>query len=233
MKKMFFMHVPKCGGTSIKKALAKGYDHKKIFSVDAHASKYVVDNIGKKLGLHEFRDMLVLYVLATGKYNLVMGHSVYNPLMKEQFSDDYGLVSLVRDPISRFVSHFFYNKHKDSDHFRFDYDLEAFIESEEASSLGSFYKKYFSGVQEKASLATALANMSKFDIVGTLEDLPKFADDIEQMFGIQVEFGHENKSPKPQAAQVSSLSNYQLQKIEDICKDDIEIYKEIKRSFRY
>jgi hypothetical protein len=231
VRKMFFMHIPKCGGTSVKNALAKGYEHKKIFSLDAHASKYVTDAVPQLKGLDQFRDGLMLYALATDKYNLIMGHSVFNSLMLRNFSKDYGLVSLVREPVSRFCSHYFYNANKESDHFKVNDELDLFLESEVAKKFGKYYVRYFSGVGSKQTVEKAMDNLKNFDVVGTLENLQGFAVQISDKFKIQIQLRHDNKNPVSDLEMQSRLTSEQLGIIKSLCADDIEIYNEVKRFF--
>lgn len=231
MKKIFFMHVPKCGGTSVKKAFVENFKSNRIFNIDAHASKYVVDNFTGD-DLQYFRDKLVVYAMATDKYDLIMGHTVFNKLLIENPFNKYSLVSLVRDPVSRFLSHYFYNRYKESTHYKIDDSFESFINSKAAKNMSSYYLKYFSGMDGRPSLDKARVNVSKFDVVGVLENLESFSNMISERLGIRFDIGHDNKNPVEDDDDRRKLSTAQMSEIQSICHEDIQIYKHICEVFQ-
>lgn len=227
-KNIFFMHIPKCGGTSLKKSLIRAADGGDTFDLDAHASKYVVDLYPKEESLHKFRHKLMLYALSSSRYNLVMGHAQFSQKDFQPFFEKFSFISVVRDPVERFLSHYFYNRHKSSDHYKLEDNLENFLVSDQAKGFGNYLVRYFSGRDKKDDLDTAMLNLKHFSVLGTLEDLPKFQKDFKREFGLQLNIKHDNENPLSASDREKLLSGEQMSLIRKFCEDDLKIYNQIR-----
>ncbi len=96
-KKLIFIHLPKCGGTSFKSVL---YD---LFGFE-NVLKIWDPNFGATASVEGF---LNLDLEKIGSYSCIAGHIQY-PLVREKLGKEilaeYKVCSIVRDPISRFLS---------------------------------------------------------------------------------------------------------------------------------
>lgn len=225
------MHIPKCGGTSLKKSLIQAVEGNNTFDLDAHASKYVADLFHKEESLHKFRHKLMLYAMASGRYNLIMGHALFSQKDFRPFFNKFSFISVVRDPVERFLSHYFYNRHKSSDHYKLDEGLEEFLASDQAKGFGNYLVRYFSGRDKKDDLDTAISNLNHFSVIGTLEDLPKFQKDFKKEFGKQLNIKHSNENPVGASDRNKLLTGGQMELVREFCKDDTVIYDHILKNF--
>jgi hypothetical protein len=230
-KSIFFMHIPKCGGTSLKKSMVRAVDSGNVFDLDAHASKYVADLFHKEESLHKFRHKLMLYAIASERYNLVMGHALFSKKDFKPFFDRFSFVSVVRDPVERFLSHYFYNRHKSSDHYKLDDNLEDFLASDQAKGFGNYLVRYFAGRDKKDDLDTAIDNLKYFSLVGTLENLPRFQKGFKKEFGKELNIKHENENPVSSSDREKMLSKAQMELVREFCKSDILVYDHILKNF--
>ena len=89
-KKNLFDHIPKTGGMTIHKIL----------------EDFVGNDLSPILN-SSFKEGFQLF----NQYKIVSGHFYFYPDdLKKNFLDDLFLFSLLRDPLDRIISHFFYSK---------------------------------------------------------------------------------------------------------------------------
>ena len=111
--------------------------------------------------------------LVPRKTRMISGHVQYDPQLHDGAAREYRFVTLLRDPVSRFVSHYNYLQRRHPDPSRPN-KLAAFLDTADASRLASQYLLYFAGEnlapgQDPAPLiARAIAAHARFDIIGDL-----------------------------------------------------------------
>jgi len=231
MKKLFFMHIPKCGGTSIKSGLRKSMKGVGgVFSLDNHASKRAYDINPENESLFGLRNKLAMYALGSNHYQLVMGHTIFSDRLYEEFKDECEFFTIVRDPVKRFISHYTFNKSKSSGHFKNEMAFDEFLASREAEDVGSFYLRYFAGIERRLDLNAAKENLHKFAIIGDLDNVDGFAKDVNQRYEIELRIGVENINPTSRNAS-EDITREQMAKVNELCEKDIEIYRYIKSNF--
>lgn len=110
-KPVIFLHVPKCGGTSIQAALQDAYGlrsgiridlrgnihHDAFFRLDSHSSKDAADRLG--VPLHELREHVLQYYLSQTSKKLISGHFYFSDTAYEGFHREYNWITLLRDPV--------------------------------------------------------------------------------------------------------------------------------------
>lgn len=226
--KIIFMHLPKCGGASLKKAFAQLYDDK-YFELSAHKTKRISEDY-KECGenLQKLRVNLIHYIALSGKYDFITGHFQFDNILYKNTCSEYDFVTMIRDPVKRYISHYFYNRYKESQHYKIEVDIEAFVDSLYGRSLGDFYINSFTGPFQETTLENALNNASMFSLIGLLSDLNRFNDVFTDRYGVRLDIGRKNVNPLSKMDQDVILSDSILYKIEEICKRDIEFVKQLK-----
>lgn len=231
-----FMHVPKCGGTSLSEALyALVPLHQKIGIVDtptlrrALAIRYAgVDDrvLYHDEGEHaavaaDLRELVLLMHLAHD-CRLVHGHFLFSERAFAHFGATYKYVSILREPIARTVS----NYHQAVRGGAFVGDFDAFLESPMSRRMALHVLRYFSGVadvapdQEAALIEVAKANMRRFAILGFIENLDGFIARFAEVFGARPHVAHYNRTEREEAV---ALTASQRTRLEAMCGPDIEL----------
>lgn len=227
------MHLPKTGGTSIKEAIRKHYRYchyyVNTYSTKSMSKVVYTPKSGVCKGLYFIRDTLLLDAMMQG-VPYVSGHVHFNEKIWQQFASNYAYVTVLRHPIKRYISHYFYDWSKSKgEHASIQEDLPSFLNSQKGRENGRLYVNYFAGFLGDRSkhdlylpqrIETAKQNLQKLNLVGVLEDLERFQLQFQQKFGLRLSIPHRNKNPvsKPK------ISTENLQKIEEICQPDLEIY---------
>ena len=111
-QRIFFLHLPKCGDVSVNMAMRRAFGAQKVDGLNPNASRRVAERRGKDL--RRFRTSLLFYYMAMENVNVISGHFSWNDDVYEQFSKKWAYVTVLRDPIRRWFSHYFYNRHKTS-----------------------------------------------------------------------------------------------------------------------
>lgn len=228
-QKIIFMHLPKCGGTSTREALRKLYG-RRVFDINANKSRQTCELLSNGSdNLQNFRTQLTYYQGISGKYNYISGHFQCNDVLLEQLTPSYDFITILREPISRFISHYFYNRYKEHGHFKIEDDIEEFIDSDEAKKMGNFYLNQLTGPYNQSKNDKALRNLAKFSIVGFLDDLDTFLGDFKSKYNQNLVIPKRNINPKNENDQQNILSDKILYKIENICKEDLLFYSDAKK----
>ncbi|MBT3027055.1 MAG: sulfotransferase family protein [Candidatus Thiodiazotropha sp. (ex Ctena orbiculata)] len=237
-QRVVFHHVPKCGGTSVGRALRRryllsqgtvtpesSYRAFKAFTGRDDREQMLVDVL-------DLREQMLLYLLYED-VRCVSLHVRFSEPAHIQFHEKYKFITILREPVSRFISHYFWSHGKPHAHARIEEPIEEFINTERAKKLGATYAEFFCGLPKDVDFASdeaiqaALANLKKFDVVGRLDDLPAFAGDIKRELGVKLRIGHENRSRKTSSEVKSVISPEVKRKIEELCRPDIKIWEMI------
>lgn len=240
-KKIFFLHVPKCGGTSLDDALAKKFKKSQVFRLNSSASGnaavkyYSISDITNDDYYHvlKFRESILFYAMSQERIRYVSGHYAFNREAYEAFHEQFAYITIVREPTRRYISHYFYNRYKEEKHCSHNMDLEEFLASTQGNALGTEYVKFFGGLREdynyrsRDAINTAKSNLRKFDIVGRLEDMNNLYLQLEKLFKIRIRVRRLNPSPVSNDFRKRYLTSDVLKQIENICVPDLEIYHSI------
>lgn len=248
-ERLFFMHMPKCGGTSVDSALRQCYitlDKRKdrdLVRYDSRASEKaasILFGYDYARGSHEDREILdfserfLAYHMSRPATRYISGHISFNELVYREFSSRYRYVTILRDPIKRFTSAYFYAKYRESDHWRVEEELPEFLSTERGRSIGYGYVKFLCGSKEtvdftdREMIERAKANLRKFDLVGTLEDLETFVASFEHRFGARPRIRRKNVSPAGDSYVDQNIGDDVYDRLLEVCGPDLEVYEHAK-----
>lgn len=173
-KSIYFMHIPKCGGTTIDHIFAK------LFSIlKNHNFKRFKHN--NKIKKNKLSGNEIDY----SKKHFISGHLDYD--FCNNLNNIYKC-SVVREPISRVISHYKFMV------FRLNttpekYPFKIFINEEVTKNRDNLITRHFSGfLNEKKEIADedcleAISNTKSFDSIYTLQNWDKFLSEILSLFG--------------------------------------------------
>ena len=233
-KRVVFHHLPRCGGTSVARALRMRYFLSQT-SINAACSYETIKRLGfcnsKSeiiMKTKDFREMLLFYYLHSD-IHWINGHVRFSIAAYEDFNTIYKFVTVLREPVSRFISDYFgnYGKQKYSGT---ELSIREYLECYEGKMQSNCYSEYFSGLPINSEFGTTLAidkakeNLDKLDLVGFTNNLDLFANKISSLLGVKVKIGHENTGKVLKNARNMTITPEIKEKITEVCKGDIEIY---------
>lgn len=236
-----FVHVPKCGGSSVEEGLRKAYRYSR-FRVDSERSAAGVRaTLGQVapvrdtlIGASIMRSHVLHYALACG-YACITGHAPLRPGMMEAYDASHAFVTILRDPVERFKSHYAFS-HGSGKSGHIEEDLEAFLDTPRATDIGQLYLKYFGLVETGSAFDTARAveaakqTLDQMSAIGFLDRMDGFAEALGAIRGRPVNIGHANKGTARRKDRVE-FSPAVVARIEAICAPDIEIYNWARARF--
>lgn len=163
--KLFFLHVPKCAGTTFKDVLYANYKTRKTAWIDG---KFHEESTKKLISLPRG---------VRNNYKCIMGHFKYG--LHTHFEGDFSYSTMLRDPIERVISLYYHIKRAEFHIVKENYDFRKislldFVLSDMSPEIDNCQTVYISGLatNETSALETAKNNLiNHFPIVGTSENL--------------------------------------------------------------
>ena len=248
-----FFHFFKCGGTSIAQAIKFCYlnlelmKHRHVFHLNAGAARNAAQKI---LELSDFsyaqtnndyidrklEEYLLLYYMSQKHIKYIAGHFRFSEIAYQCFSDKYAFITVLRDPVERFISSYFYGRYKIGTIDK-EFTEHLKLKAEKFPGGVSLYGECLCDLDSiedytsDVAIARAKENLHKFKIVGFLEYQQEFLNQFEEQFGRKLKIKVLNKSPKPEAYRKSIITEEIKEKIKEICKPDLEIYQYAVNNF--
>lgn len=237
--RVVFHHMAKCGGTSVARALRLRYvlsysyfELRAIYSaMEALHPDYSPERVRDESV--RFREEQLLYYMYDD-VRCITGHVPFSDTAFREFSGRYRFITTIREPISLFISTFFYNATSTDDRWKIESSIEEFLNSPRARLFGEVYARFFGGVSMEGQgsssdlLENAKSNLKKFSAVGLTEDMASFERRLREVLGIRLRIGHENRSRVSDAERRDTMTPEVRRKIEELSAPNIEIYDFVK-----
>jgi hypothetical protein len=228
-----FLHVMKCGGTSVRAALQTAADRSmtRVFELDGKENNRAARRI--RIPTWSMRDAMLVYALHDPRVRVAMGHFRYDEYAHGRELERAHFVTLLRDPFERFVSLFLFRRFNRT-MLRTSPHLDALLTDREGEAVrwGATYVELFRGGLEphdrpvdEGDVEAACTNLDRFSVVGCLEHLPAFASALRAATGLPVTVGRENPGAAPSAAREELLADDRaVERIRELCEPDRLVY---------
>jgi hypothetical protein len=230
--RLVFIHAPKCGGTSAGGALRRAYITSQA-TVKPHETAQAFNAAwpkGQRAGsVDDLREMMLLYLLYCDT-RCIAAHVPFSDVAFETFGQRYRFATLLREPVERFISHYYWDRRSESP-WPITEPIEEFLVGERAKRMGSTYVRYFCGEPWSKEFTAkhidaAIANIRRLHAVGFLDDMRKFEADLRRLTGRRLKIGRENVgNRKPKDAMVTGRLRERLL---EVCSADRAVWDAVQ-----
>jgi hypothetical protein len=236
-----FHHVPKCGGTSVTRALMFRYPTSFVSMKAAMPLYNALETLhpgetAEQVAVRsdELRERLLLLHLYRG-VRCIWGHVRYSPTAHRVFADKYRFITTLREPVSLYISTLFWNTSARHERWKIDEDIEAFLETDRAKVFGTLYAAFFAGLPpeadpaDRASVEAAKSNLRAFSVVGLVEDMAGFERQLRAALNVRLRIGRHNVARVSSSERSRAVTPTVRRKIEELCAVNTEIYDFARR----
>jgi len=247
--KIFFLHIPKCGGISLRNAVAATYGVKSLIVpnavnfLDAASAGYAAVNTG--MDVYDFRDVLLAYFLAIPRARFISGHFPLYGAGVGPLAKGWDAITMLREPISKWTSSYYYNRYFEnpadvwrasgaSYTKRIEVGIEEFVGTEHSQEFGSDYVRQvvrcpnLSDAYRDDFIKEAIERLEAIRLVGILENLQAFIDRFVQIYGVRLKIPHANKNPAKSDSK-KPMSQGLQKRIAELCEPNVRIYEHFTR----
>ncbi len=248
-KKIFFLHIPKCGGISLRNAIASTYGltqlvvPNSINFLDAGSAGYAATKRGGDI--YEFRDVLLAYYLSIPRSRFISGHFPLYGAGIGPLSKDWNIITMLREPKSKWISSYYYNRYfENPEHVwresdvtytkRIDMDVGEFLTTEQAMEYGCDFIRQVVKIDKMDDaykedvIKEAIERLEAISLVGILEQTETFIKAFECYFNVRLNMRHTNKNPAKNSTK-SKLSPFQRKQIMELCEPNHRIYEHFSK----
>jgi hypothetical protein len=257
--RVVFTHIPKCGGTSIDSAMRKlvgkvGQPRiepvllRRAFHLAA-SDRDDYDFVEDSIEAYQF---ILSYHLSL-QWQYISGHLPTKQKILSAFPQ-YSFVTMLRNPVDRWKSHYLYNKVSNDDphvppvksETDVEREFETIVGADIGTQMGSLMTmmlsgKFVSGNRAHVAVSEAVSNLSHYKVVGFLDRMDQFVEDIESLTGKRLNVGELNTTQSRAKliddklySKVKEMlkSKGCTRKIEELCAPDIELYEQAVAKYR-
>ena len=252
-EKIFYLHIPKCGGTSVTNAIQACYykwsfsDTLNFFSLDGSASWKTTEilnnielssNIVNDKTVMNLREELLIYYMSQRHIEYIGGHFGFSLKAYQQFHHEYAFITILRNPVKRWISSYLYNRYRQPQKYRqINMNFQDYLESDFGKSQGYEYAKFLGGNDtgenflNRAAIDRAKKNLHKFRLIGFLEDMDSFKVKFKEQFDRDLNIGFLNQGSKNGKSENPLITETEKEQIKKICWPDIEVYQYAVNNF--
>jgi hypothetical protein len=237
--RIFFLHIPKCGGKSTHYAISsrytmieklrgfRGLDISSTYVAAKALNPTVNPFSADDYEILKLRESLLLYFMGQKQTLYISDHFAFSESAYKAFHSEFTFITMLRNPVKRWISYYFYGRH----HGNIKLELADFLKTDYARTQGYEIVKFIGGPIKDGNYASreaierAKENIGKFHIVGFLEHLDDFAEKFRARFGINLRLSRFNRSPVAVSSQKLQISEEITKAIEELCKPDMDVYQ--------
>jgi len=233
MEKICFIHIPKCGGTSIRSSIKKNWLRNLInqgISLDSPASTKAARALGKDV--LSYREGLLMYLLMS-KNNYVFGHFKCTESTRKLFGDKWKFITLIRDPVKRWFSHYHFDRYRDEKKMmKTEMSMLEYLNTREGQQNSVMYVRHFSSCYDANNITSehvdeAIRNILEFDVYGILERNDLFVKHYREKTNINLRIPYKNKNPKKNYTE-QRIPQEIIDRVSEMCSYDMTIYQNVK-----
>ncbi|BDC98250.1 sulfotransferase family 2 domain-containing protein [Persicobacter psychrovividus] len=225
-KRLLFEHVPKCGGTTVVKYLSDQYPFSKTYQLDNHQPM---------VSIQRFKNMPQKERYS---YHFVVGHMAH--LLKDDVHPEMLKATILRDPIDRMVSHYYYVLRRPT-HYLYEQvkregvSLKDYVTLELSRELRNNYVHRFSQIEEKQMLSHPREALEKaievlteeYQFVGFLESLEADLLRLKHLMGFSESYVPMKANATAGRKKVEELDPQTLKEVEAMNLLDVALYQKI------
>jgi hypothetical protein len=261
--KIAFIHIAKCGGISVDTALRlalatngqRRIDRDTIIASSIASFGGSINSLESSYKFSEYHaqhlSKILTYYLQEN-WHYVSGHITINSKIIERFQNEYSFITILRDPVKRFISNYTFNKLTNTKAIMLPNNLDTDNIVQEAKSIllsrrgwqmANSPTMYLTGrypINESDAVnmqQEVASNLSKFKVIGFLDNLDKFSDECQELTGQKIDIGHRNTTVQLNTSEQIKVKT-QLQEffheketiklVNKLCKFEMENYRKVR-----
>jgi len=232
-----YIHVPKCGGVSVSDAIFSatypGWMKATSFKseIDLEASRVTAEVMSEEM--QKIRQITLCEFLARKKSRYFSGHTSITTEILDQFATDWNFVTMLRNPVDRFVSEYTYNTHKRSSWAKNDASIEEYLNLPAAEEAATTITRFFTGcnlaslkkLEINECVNLAIVNLQKFAVVGFLHDIDAFQASLGNHLSISTKLAHKNSSPASKVSNELFDDDSLISQVKKLSQMDMLVYE--------
>lgn len=201
------------------------------FNIDLYASQKTSRIFSQNR--MKVREYILSYMLSIQQCYFGTGHVCCRPKLVDAFENKWDFVTLLRNPIDRWISEYVYNTYKNNDWEKNSLPIDDFLLTKKARDTGISFIRYFSSMPSdyvgdcNDFVDEAVGNLERFSVVGIVENLDNWCISFEERFNKTISIPLGNISPNVHAKNEIRSNDLIMQKIEMLCEPDIRVYQRI------